>query len=150
MTTPAQLERYCTQFNASPMLKNFGLRIGFPDLETVEVVLDPVQGPQRGGLGSDAVNGGILAAIFDLAIGCTPALVDPTKRSATVQLSINFMRAARGNRLVARGKIERAGGVLLFASAQLFDEKGALCATCSGLARLSDLPWANGESPSVN
>ena len=105
---------------------------------------------QRGGLGTDAVNGGVLAAIFDLVIGCTPALVDPSRRSATVHLSMSFMRAVRGNKVVARAKIDRAGELLLFASAQIFDEKDVLCATCNGMSRLSDLPWLSGESPAIN
>lgn len=73
--TPEQLARYAAAFNESETLKHFGVKVGFPDPETCEVVLDPVQQSQRGGLGSDAVNGGVLAAIFDLVIGCAPALV---------------------------------------------------------------------------
>lgn len=150
MPTEEQLKRYADQFNQSATLAHFGVKIRFPDLNTVEAVIEQIKPEQRGGLGVDAINGGVLAAMFDLAIGCTPALKDPTKRSATVQLSINFMRAVRGNSLVARAKIERAGDVLLFASAQILDEKGVVCATCTGMSRLSDLPWAGGESPAVN
>ena len=139
--TPEQLARYSEVFNDSATLKHFGVKVHFPDADTVEVVIEDVKPEQRGGLGSDAMNGGVLAAVFDLAIGCTPALIDPTRRSATVQLSINFMRAVRGNRVVARAKIDRAGDVLLFASAQILDEKGQVCATCTGMSRLSDLPW---------
>lgn len=148
--TAEQLKRYSEQFNQSATLSHFGVQVTFPDADTVECVIAQIKPEQRGGLGADAINGGVLAAMFDLAIGCTPALVDPTRRSATVQLSINFMRAVRGNRLVARAKIDRAGDVLLFASAQILDEKGTVCATCTGMSRLSDLPWSGGESPAVN
>jgi len=148
--TPEQLARYADAFNASETLKHFGVRVSFPDDTTCEVVLDPVLPAQRGGLGSDAVNGGVLAAMFDLAIGCTPALVDPTRRSATVQLSLNFLRAVRGSRVVARGRITRAGETLVFAEAQLFDATGELCATATGLSRLSSLPWAADGTPAIN
>ena len=148
--TTEQLKRYCDTFNDSATLKHFGVKVSFPDADTVEVAIDEVKPEQRGGLGTDAINGGVLAAIFDLAIGCTPALVDPTRRSATVHLSVNFMRAVRGNRIVARAKIDRAGDMLLFASAQILDEKGVVCATCTGMSRLTDLPWVGGESPAIN
>jgi len=148
--TAEQLQRYADSFNASATLKNFGVKLSFPDADTVEATIEEVRPEQRGGLGADAINGGVLAAIFDLAIGCTPALVDPTRRSATVQLSINFMRAVRGSKLVARSKIDRAGDVLLFASAQIVDEKSVVCATCTGMCRMSDLPWAGGDGPAIN
>lgn len=148
--TPEQLARYADAFNQSETLKHFGVKVSFPDLETCEVVLDPVQPSQRGGLGSDAVNGGVLAAIFDLVIGCAPALVDPTRRSATVQLSLNFMNAVRGDRVVARSRVSRGGNTLVFAAAELFDAQGQLCATATGLSRLSSMPWSAGGTPAVN
>jgi uncharacterized protein (TIGR00369 family) len=148
--TLEQLQRYSEAFNGSETLKAFGVRVVFPDQDTVEVLLDPVLPAQRGGLGTDAVNGGVLAAIFDLAIGCTPALLDPTRRTATVHLSMNFMRAARGTRLTARAKIDRAGDSLVFSSAQILDEKGIVCATATGMCRRSELPWVSGDSPAIN
>lgn len=148
--TAAQLARYAEAFNQSQTLAHFGMRVRFPDLETVEVILDPVKPEQRGGLGSDAVNGGVLAAMFDLVIGCAPALVDPSRRSATVQLSVNFMTAARGERLTARAKVTRGGNTLVFASASIFDHEGNECATATGLSRLSSIPWAADGTPAVN
>ena len=148
--TAAQLARYAELFSNSQTLKNFGVRVHFPDADTIEAVLDPIRPEQRGGLGSDAVNGGVLAALFDLCIGASPATIDPTRRTATVQLSMNFMRAVRGSRMVARGKVDRAGNTLLFCSSQVLDERGQVCATCTGMVRMSDEKWESGESPAVN
>lgn len=148
--TPESLARYVEAFNESLTLKHFGVKVRFPDLETCEVVLDPIRPEQRGGLGSDAVNGGVLSAIFDLVIGCAPALVDPTRRSATIQLSINFMEAVRGSKVFARSRVTRGGNTLVFASAELFDETGRLCATATGLSRLSNQPWSQNGTPAVN
>jgi uncharacterized protein (TIGR00369 family) len=148
--TLEQLAKYAEAFNQSETIKHFGVRVQFPDLETCEVVLDPVLPAQRGGMGSDAVNGGVLAAIFDLVIGCTPALLDPTKRSATVQLSINFMSPVRGDRISARSRVTRGGSTLIFASASIFDAQGNECATATGVSRLSSIPWAADGTPAVN
>ena len=148
--TLEQLSRYSQAFNESLTLSHFGMKVSFPDQDTVEVVLDPVRPEQRGGLGSDAVNGGILAAMFDLVIGCAPALVDPTRRSATVQLSLNFMHAVRGDRVIARAHVTRAGGTLVFASASILDAKDQVCAMATGLSRMSNIPWASGGTPAIN
>lgn len=148
--TLEQLARYSEAFNQSATLAHFGMKVSFPNPDLVEVALDPVRPEQRGGLGSDAVNGGVLAAMFDLVIGCTPALVDPTRRSATVQLSINFMNAVRGERIVARAHVTRAGKQLVFAAASIFDARGQECASATGLSRLSSIPWAADGTPAVN
>lgn len=144
-----QLAKYAASFNASKALNAFGVRVEFPDLERVLVVMDPIRDEHRGGLGTHAVNGGVLAAMFDLAIGCTPALVDPTRRNATMQLSMSFLRPVTGTRFQVESRIDRAGSDTLFASAKLFDEKGQLCSTCSGLVKVSDRPWNDGHSPST-
>lgn len=147
--TLEQLAKYAASFNASKALNLFGVRVEFPDLEHARVVVDPIREEQRGGLGTDAVNGGVLAAMFDLAIGITPALLDPTRRNATMQLSMSFLSPVRGNRFHVEARIDRAGRETVFASAKLFDETGQVCATCQGLVKLSQRPWNDGHSPSV-
>ena len=144
-----QLARYAQTFNASKAMAAFGIRLEFPDLEHVRVVLDPIREEHRGGLGTAAVNGGVIAASFDLAIGCTPALVDPTKRNATMQLSMSVLRPVLGSRFHILAGIDRQGTETLFASARLFDEHGEVCSTCSGLVKLSKRSWLDGHSPSI-
>ncbi|MBX7114133.1 MAG: PaaI family thioesterase [Myxococcaceae bacterium] len=149
LPSAAALNRYREAFNQSGMIGHFGLRLEFPDVETVEVVLDPILPTQRGGLGTDAVNGGVLAAIFDLAIGCCGALYEPTRRSATVQLSIEFMRPVKGAKCRALAKIDRKGDVLLFASSKILDENEVTCATATGLIRMFKDPWSASLKPAV-
>lgn len=140
--TPEQLETYARRFNENVALQALGLRMDVPADDRVVIRLDPILPPHRGGLGTNAVNGGVLAAIFDLAIGCTPALIDPTRRTATMQLSISFERPVLGDRLTATSWIDRAGGSVLFSSAEIRDQDGEVCARCHGLVRISSLPWA--------
>src|SRR5699024_6548403 len=97
-----------------------------------------------------AINGGVLAALFDLSIGVCGALVDPGRRSATIQLSMNFERPVTGDRIHAEAKIDRAGGTNIFASAVIFDESGQPCARAQGVVRISRSGWQNGASPAVN
>ena len=111
--SPDALQRYASGFNKSLTLRHFGAEVDFPSPSLVRVTL-PVKPDHRGGMGSEAVNGGVIAAMFDLVIGCSAALIDPTRRSATMQLSMNFERALLGDMLVAEGWIDRAGGATAF------------------------------------
>jgi uncharacterized protein (TIGR00369 family) len=145
-----QLRLYASEFNNSQSLKFFGAVISFPTQQRVVITMAEIRPEFRGGMGTSAVNGGVLAAMFDLVIGCTPALVDPTRRSATMQLSMNFMKPVNGDSLHVEGRIDSHGKATLYASAQLLDAKGVVCATCQGLVKVARIPWEAGSSPAVN
>lgn len=148
--TPEQLARYADGFNESLTLKAFGAKLSFPDSKTVEVRLDPIRAEHRGGMGTEAVNGGILSAMFDLVIGCTPALLDPRRKSATVQLSLQFHAPVKGTRLVGRARIVRAGETLVFSEAEILDDQNQVCATATGMSRRSKEHWERGDTPAIN
>src|SRR5260221_12318696 len=69
--TREQLDQYARLFNASATMKHFGVTLSFPGAEQVRADL-PIQPEQRGGLGGEAVNGGVLAAVFGLVVRGTP------------------------------------------------------------------------------
>lgn len=146
---PEQLARYANDFNQSLALKHFGAKISFPTTDRVHIDIDPIRVEHLGGMGSDVVNGGVLAAAFDLALGCTGALVNPRLRNATTQLSMTFERPVRGKKLRVEAWINSAGKLLLFSGAELFDENDQLCARGTAVVRLTDKPWNNGHSPVV-
>jgi uncharacterized protein (TIGR00369 family) len=148
--TQEQLDRYAEQFNRSQTMRLFGAQLSFPQGEKVVVSLPEVRTEHRGGLGSSAINGGIISALFDYAIGCTPALLDPTRRAATMQLSMSFERPVRGDTVRVEATIDNAGTSTLFASARMYDAEGQVCARCQGVVKLSRMKWASGESPAVN
>ena len=144
------LEIYAKHFSESQTLKWFCSYLEFPDEDTIRAVIDPVTEPMRGGLGSDAVNGGVIAALCDLIIGASPALVDPTRRSATIHLSINYERPLIGSVVIAEGKIDRAGRSIVFSSGVVMDQDRTICARAQGVVRLSDKTWDSGVSPAIN
>lgn len=145
-----QLERYAEGFNQSLTLRYLGARLSFPEGQKVVVTLPEVRPEHRGGLGTSAVNGGIISALFDIAIGCTPALLDPSLRSATVQLSLSFERPLMGDTVRAEATIDSQGQSILFASARMYDAQGNICARAQGVVKRSSMRWASGDSPAVN
>src|SRR5215471_17041461 len=138
--TPQLLARYAEAFNNSRTLKYFGVQVEFPEADRVVARMDTIRPEHRGGLGTSAVNGGVLAAVFDLVIGCAPALIDPTRRTATMQLSMSFERPVFGNSLRAEATINAYGRSILFATAFILDDAGRECARCQGVVRISSLP----------
>jgi len=148
--TQEQLDRYAEQFSQSPPMRHLGVRLAFHEGRKVVATLPELLPHHRGGLGSaSAINGAVLAGLFDLVLGCTPALLDPTRRCATLQLSMSFQRPVTGASMRAEAEIDSYGKNTLFASARILDEQGNVCARAQGVVRLSTLPWSTGESPAI-
>jgi uncharacterized protein (TIGR00369 family) len=133
----AALARHAERMNAHPSLQYFGVRVAYPDTSRVSIWVDNPPLALRGGTGDDrVVNGGVLSALCDLAIGCTAALIDPESRAATVQLSIRLEQPLTGNRIQGEARVDRSTRRLIFASAELSDEHGQICVRCQGVATL--------------
>ncbi len=76
-------------------------------------------------------HGGILAALIDLAADF--ALVKQTGRGVpTIDMRIDYHRAAMPGDLIARGKVIRAGSQFSTAEAEIFDLDGKLIASGRG------------------
>jgi acyl-coenzyme A thioesterase PaaI-like protein len=119
-------------WNVSPPMRQLGARLEFNRVDRVRAVLDPVQPFHRGGMGTEAVNGAVLAGLFDLAIGTVGWLTRPETRSATVSLSMMFFKPTLGDRISVEGRLLRSGMNLIFAAAEIFDGKGEVTARCDG------------------
>jgi acyl-coenzyme A thioesterase PaaI-like protein len=135
-TSQAELDHYAASLNQAPFMQHFGFRISYPNGDRVVVTLDEVLPAHRGGMGTDAVNGGVLAAMFDYALGNTAMLAPPLRRNATVQLSMTFERAARGTSLRCEAQIDRAASRMLFSSAKITDSDGTVCARATAIVHM--------------
>lgn len=113
-------------------MKRMGARLDFERVDRVRAIIDPVQKFHRGGIGTAAVNGAVLAGLFDLAIGTVGWLSRPDTRSATVSLAMTFLRPTRGDRISVEARLLRAGTNLTFAAAEIRDERGEVTARCDG------------------
>ena len=130
--TLASLKALADLWNDSPPMKQLGARLEFERVDRVRAVLDPVMPYHRGGMGTDAVNGPVLAGLFDLVIGTIGWLTRPDTRSATVSLSMTFLRPTRGDRVAVEARLLRSGTNLTFAAAEIFDAQGQVTARCDG------------------
>ena len=119
-------------WNDSPPMRQLGARLEFERLDRVRAIIDPVMPYHRGGMGTEAVNGPVLAGLFDLVIGTVGWLTRPDTRSGTVSLAMTFLRPTRGDRIVAEARLLRTGTNLTFAAAEIFDGSGEVTARCDG------------------
>ena len=74
---------------------------------------------------SDAIHGGVLAALVDVtghaAVACTTGRVSPT-----IDLRTDFLAQARGEALVATGRLLKAGRSIARADVEVRDGSGVL------------------------
>ncbi len=144
-STLESLHALATAWNAGAPMQRLGARLEFERVDRVRAVLDPVETFHRGGIGTDAVNGAVLAGLFDLAIGTVGWLSRPDTRSATVSLAMTFMRPTRGDRIAVEARLLRAGTNLTFASAEIFDGNGKVTARCDGTVAVAHGHAADNE-----
>ena len=97
-------------WNEHPGLRHLGVRVDLSAPDVVRLYIDPVQPHHRGGLGTAAVNGAVMAAAFDDKCPTSPIVTS-----------------------------------LVFATADLHDEHGRLCARCEGIVAVAGGPQAEAE-----
>jgi acyl-coenzyme A thioesterase PaaI-like protein len=144
--THEQMVAFQAEWNEHPGMKHMGARLDLSTPGVVRTVVDPVEPQHRGGLGTDAVNGAVIAGIFDLVIGLCGYLQTAGRRAGVAQLSIQFLRPVLGDRFEVVGRTNRAGKTLVFSAAELVDERGVVCARCDGIVAVAGGEAAGGPA----
>ncbi|MBS0396614.1 MAG: PaaI family thioesterase, partial [Proteobacteria bacterium] len=89
-----------------------------------------------GGLGTRAVNGAVIAGLFDVALGLAGTLQFAGQRAGTIELSIKLMRPAFEAPLEVLAVALKRTPHLAFTEAELYaDER--LCAVASGIVAVA-------------
>lgn len=90
--------------------------------------------------GNGVVSGGTLAAMLDgaMAVAVLSAL-KPGQTCSTISLNVNMLRPGKLGRLYVRAEVEKLGGRVAFAHAQLLNEDRATLATASSSLAVLDL-----------
>ena len=99
-----------------------------------------VEDHHRGGGGSPRhVNGGIVRYMFDGPLGAAVESVwdEGVIGQVTITLNVQFVDAIEAeSRIEGVARVLRRGGGLVFGEGQIFDERGKLGATCTGVYKL--------------
>ncbi len=119
-------------FNAMPAMDVMGAHLDLSDDRLVRVHLSEVRPQHQGGLGSSAVNGAVIAGLFDAALGVAGVVQFPGRRAGTVELSVKFLRPTRGRSVDAWAVALKKAEGLAFVEGELY-AAGRLCAVATGI-----------------
>ena len=91
-----------------------------PGLVQIAIRPDPAISQQHG-----FVHAGAVSAIADTAAGYAAlSLMPPNRGVLTTEFKINFVAPAVGDRILARGKVVKAGRTLTLAQTEVFAQSG--------------------------
>lgn len=126
-----------------PLATTFGLQgeaIG-DDQSRVRLPFNPAYANSRGD-----VHGGALSVLFDCGLAAAVRSHAPVQFGvATIDLSIHFVAAARGD-VVCTARCERRGRSISFARAEAHDAEGTLVALATGSFKLMEREVAQPHS----
>ena len=119
-------------FNASVQLKQMHLRIDLSNPAQPMVWIDQVQEMHKGGVGTEAVNGAVIAMLVDLAIGLLGVRHYAEGMTATSNLNINYVKPLLASKVMVRAEETEVIGKRIFGIARVMNEKGEVCAYATG------------------
>lgn len=119
-----------------PVSQLLGLRVLRCDVGSGEAEAEFHAGEELTTTGG-RVQGGMVVAMLDEAMyaaACT--LLETHEYSPTIDLNATFLSPAPAGRLVARSRVIRRGGSILFVEAEIFDPEGNLVARATASCRV--------------
>ncbi len=120
-------------FNQSTQLKSIGATIDISDLEHPAVMIGKIEEIHRGGISGDAVNGGIISMLVDLAIGLLGLKYFEEGLTATHHLSIHFVKPLIATSVRLEAEQTHIIYNRVFGHVKVMNEKGEVCAYASGV-----------------
>ena len=123
MADPDSAVRVAASFSKQGLMATLGATLGRIAPGEVEIALcpSPEIGQQHG-----FVHAGAVAAIADSAAGYAALTLMPGGTGVlTTEFKINLLAPAQGDRLVARGRVVKAGRTLTLAQSEVFAETEA-------------------------
>ncbi len=119
-------------FNRSPQLKHVSARVDLSRPENPEAIIDEVTDIHKGGIGSDAANGGVIAALADLALGLLGLMHYKDGMTATAQLTVHYLKPFRTKSIRAKAIPQQVVGNRIFGTVELYNDKDEVCAIAYG------------------
>ena len=128
----------CDDWNDRPYMRWVGARVTRSEGGHSRVELR-VEEHHRGGMGTEAVNGAILAYLHDVAQGVAvrSMLGDDVRAIATLNLNISFIDAlAADDLIVAVGRAISIRSAVAFAESEFVGASGQVCCRAAGTFRI--------------
>lgn len=91
------------------------------------------------GIDPTAINGAIIAYMFDCLLGAAVASTwtdEDMAGQVTVNLNMSYLRPLRVSTVIGTAAVTQRGAQLAFAKGEIVDDDGEVCAKCDGIYRL--------------
>jgi uncharacterized protein (TIGR00369 family) len=119
-------------FNASAQLRQMHIRVDLANPATPKVFIDEVTEIHQGGIGTEAVNGAVIALLVDLAIGLLGIQHYAEGMTATSNLNINYVKPLIATKVIVKAEQTEVIGKRIFGIARVMNEKEEVCAYATG------------------
>lgn len=121
-----------TLYNRSIQLQYIGARIDLAMPDMPKAFIDELKDIHAGGIGSEAVNGGIIATLAELALGLLGLKHFKDGMTATAQLTIHYLKPFRTKSISAEAHAQKVIGNRIFGTVELRNERDEVCAIAYG------------------
>jgi len=119
-------------FNESVQLKQMHIRVDLSLPKLPIVFIDEVTDIHKGGIGTDAVNGAVIALLSDLAIGLLGIYHYADGMTATSSLTIHYVKPLIAPKVIVRAEETQVIGKRIFGVATIMNEKEEVCSYANG------------------
>lgn len=132
MSAPLDAAGLEALFLASPYIADLGVRVETAEAATGRVVASLALRPElERAPGSGQFHGGAIAALVDIA-GDMAVAMALGGGVPTIDLRLDYLRPALGDRLVATATVRKLGRTVALADVEVVDAQGRLCAVGRG------------------
>jgi uncharacterized protein (TIGR00369 family) len=119
-------------FNSSAQLKQMYIRVDLSNPASPVVTIDQVSEIHQGGIGTEAVNGAVIAMLVDLAIGLLGIQHFAEGMTATSNLNINYVKPLIASKVIVKAEQTEMIGKRIFGIARVMNENEEVCAYATG------------------
>jgi uncharacterized protein (TIGR00369 family) len=119
-------------YNRSIQLKHMGARVMLDNPAAPVAIIDPVSDIHVGGIGSEAIHGGVIAGLADLALGLLGLHHYREGMTATAQITVHYLKPFRTKAIIATAHTQQVVGNRIFGTVELTNDKGDICAIAYG------------------
>lgn len=118
-SSASAMDRIRESFDRQGFMRSLGAVLESVDAGTVTITCDVTgQWTQQHGL----LHGGVVASLVDVACGyAAMSVMPPDHEVLTVQFTINFLKPAKTDRVVAVGTVVQSGKTLTVCEGSVFD-----------------------------
>jgi acyl-coenzyme A thioesterase PaaI-like protein len=119
-------------FNSSIQLKHSGIHVDLTDITKPLVIIDTVEEHHKGGIGTEAVNGAVIAMLVDLAIGLLGLPYYAEGMTGTSNLSITYAKPLFAKKVIVSAEQTEVINKRIFGIVRVMNEEGEVCAYATG------------------